>query len=307
MSHAESYPFDPDRLPKPVLEGHPEWVELHDFAWTLAAEKTRMSRGRWHLNTAWGSGDEEGWNYQWVWDTAFMILWARYGGGALPSIESFDNFYDLQRDDGYISMTYDYDTEKEPYPNRINPPLFAWVEWEYYLTTGDRSRFEWVVPHIEKHMAWIEANRTNSATGSDEPKANAGHEGTLYWFADCGSSGMDDSPRTPRLPEAGRFYQWIDLSSQVAHAYSCLARMHGALGNDEGAEALQVKAKVVGAEPFLPRHPPPRTVRLRQDGCQFLAHFGGDLPDRPPQRALRSPQGRKRVQHPHARPHPVRR
>ena len=83
---------------------------------------------------------------------------------SIPSVwGSYDIFYQLQRDDGYISMTYDFDTGKEPYPDRINPPLFAWGEWEYYRSTGDASRFTHAVPHIEKLMDWIDLPGTNLA------------------------------------------------------------------------------------------------------------------------------------------------
>jgi len=247
MSAEARFALDASRLPRPILGDHPEWVELHDFAWQVAARNVKQSRGRWHLDTAWCSGAEEALNYQWVWDTCFSALYARYSGGALPSVESLDLFYEYQGDDGFISMTYDFTTGEEPYPGRINPPLFAWVEWEYYASTGDSSRFANVVPTIERLMAWIQANRTSVATGSYGPNASESDQETpLYWFADCGSSGMDDSPRTPRLAEAGRFYNWIDLSCQMALSFDRLARMHRVLGDESAAAHWHTRARRVG-------------------------------------------------------------
>ena len=79
-------------------------------------------------------------NYQWVWDTCFMAMYCRYAPDQFPGIQSLDNFYELQRDDGFIAMTYDLNIGEEPYPDRINPPLFAWTEWMHFRATGDDSR-----------------------------------------------------------------------------------------------------------------------------------------------------------------------
>jgi hypothetical protein len=150
-------------------------------------------------------------------------------------------------------MTYDMTTNEEPWPNRINPPLFAWVEWEHYCTTGDSSRFSRTIAHIEKLMAWIDANRQTAPhrrrATFDSPNDGRGEsEDTyrLYHFEDCGSSGMDDSPRTPRNAEAGRFFDWIDLSSQMSLSFRLLARMHEVIGNSARAKEWNARASATG-------------------------------------------------------------
>ena len=237
-------------LPQPILANHPDLVELYYKAWELAAKRIRTSKnGRRHMDAGF---DTEG-NRQWVWDTCFMSLFCRYAADQFPGIQSLDNFYDLQRDDGYIGMAYDLDIGSEPWPNRINPPLFAWAEWEYYLATGDNSRFEHAIKHIEKLMDWIDNNRRTAPhrklTSKDTNEDDLGHSSSnyqLYYFADCGSSGMDDSPRTPRLPDAGKFFDWIDLSCQMVLSFKMLSKMHGVLGNDQRAAYWQNKAQEVG-------------------------------------------------------------
>jgi glycogen debranching enzyme len=234
---------DPSRLPVPFVARHPEWTDLCGFAWRLAATHIRRSRGRLHMDAAWDPAR----NYQWVWDTCFMALYCRYGAGQFPGVQSLDNFYELQRRDGYIGMTYDMTTGREPWPNRINPPLFAWVEWEYYRTTGDVSRLKRVLPPIERLMAWIDRNRLG------EPRRCLAPDGRLstktyrlYHFEDCGSSGMDDSPRTPRRPDAGRFFDWIDLSSQMALSFAMLSRLHAAAGQTTRARHWSRRAAELG-------------------------------------------------------------
>jgi hypothetical protein len=209
-------------LPKPNLDDHPEFIAIYDKAWQLAATHIkRHQKGYDFMDVAWADPKHL---YEWVWDSCFIALYCRYAPRQYPGMQSLDNFYNLQREDGYISMTYDVATGEEPYPDRINPPLFAWVEWEYYLTTGDSSRFARVIPHIERLMDWIDKNRRPAKWWKAEFFP-------LYCFEDCGSSGMDDSPRTPRHRDAGRFFEWIDLSAQMALSFRCLARMYAALGN----------------------------------------------------------------------------
>ncbi|MFO7535099.1 MAG: trehalase family glycosidase [Kiritimatiellia bacterium] len=242
-------PIDLTALPKPVLEGKPEWLALYDFAWRIAARNVRHSRGRDHLDAAWDPNR----NMQWVWDTCFMTFYGRYANGLFPGIQSLDNFYEMQREDGYIGMTYDMTTGCEPWPDRINPPLFAWAEWEYACATGDRSRLPRVIPPIERLMEWIDRNRRtaphrrlSSRDNSEDERVGSEDSYQLYYFEDGGSSGMDDSPRTPRVHAAGKYVDWIDLSAQMALSFRMLAAMHGAIGNAERAKAWEARARETG-------------------------------------------------------------
>lgn len=242
--------IDMARLPHPFVSGHPEWIELHDYAWKTAAQHILTSRGRDHMDAAWN----DGMNYQWVWDTCFITMYCRYAADQFPGIQSLDNFYELQRPDGFICMAYCMTDGKEPWPGHVNPPLFAWAEWEYYRSTGDASRFAHAIPHIEKLMGWIESNLRNQPhrrlRAKDGTCAGTGQSTDnyqLYCFHDCGSSGMDDSPRTPRLPEAGKYYDWIDLSSQMALSFRMLARMHRVVGNDKAATQWDKRAQEISA------------------------------------------------------------
>jgi len=236
--------IDLARMPQPFVAGHPEYAELHQFAWRLAVRHIRETNGIRHMDTAWDPAR----NYQWVWDLSFVGLFCRYAADLVPALGAYDRFYQLQRNDGYISMTYDFTTGEEPWPNRINPPLFAWAEWEYYRTSGDASRLARSVVHIERLMQWIDTNRRAPFRRCRKflmdkiPDVKDPDELLLYWFEDCGSSGMDDSPRTPRCAEAGRHFAWVDLCAQMVLSFRCLAAMHGALGNHDRAVAWSARA-----------------------------------------------------------------
>lgn len=239
---------DRTQLPQPILPEHPEWIELYDFAWDLAARHVRTSRGKPHLDTAWDRSR----NLQWVWDLCITALYCRYGGNLLPYMETLDFFYDFQAEDGFICMTYDFETGEGPWPDRINPPLFAWVEWEHYLVTGDSSRFAHATDHIERLMHWIDANRRTQPHPSRDvfnraDPSVACPEYSLYFFKDAGSSGMDDCPRAPRMADAGQFVDWIDLSAQMVLSFRMLSRMHAVLDNDERSRHWSDRAEELSA------------------------------------------------------------
>jgi len=189
-------------LPRPILGEHEYFVELYWQAWKILHEKIHHGTS---ANGFVANYLDEGFNeliYQW--DSCFMAMFAMYGGAGFPAMQTLDNFYQKQRLDGWICRVYGekngepahLPTETEP---MINPPLFAWVEWKYFLLTGDSSRFTRILPVLDSYFKWIDSN----CRGFDQAKG-------LYYNTHLGS-GMDNSPREG-IEQGG----WIDLSAQMA-------------------------------------------------------------------------------------------
>ncbi|MCC8153296.1 MAG: hypothetical protein LIP01_03225 [Tannerellaceae bacterium] len=91
------------------------------------------------------------------WDTHFMAMFGRYGHHIFPFINSHDNFYCRQHDDGMICRVINEDNGEDHYwglgvdnARACNPPLFSWAEIETYKVTGDKSRFALILPVLEK-------------------------------------------------------------------------------------------------------------------------------------------------------------
>ncbi len=213
--------YDKSKLPELVFESRPDLIELYNTTWQMAFDNIECpAKPGWlpQMGCMPGSGKI------WQWDSCFMAIFAKYANNEISPMNNLDNLYRLQRYDGYISMAYIIEQEKEAYQERINPPLYAWIEWEYYLFTGDDSRFERVYTVLDKYYNWLKANR----------RRNNG----LYWFEDTGSSGMDNSPRssfqTPNL--LGSDVCFIDLCCQQAlsaHYLSLIARKLGKIADEE--------------------------------------------------------------------------
>jgi hypothetical protein len=197
------------KLPEPILQIHPEWVQLYWKAWELAFHHLKQPEP--------GSGFvsnfvDPAFNANtFQWDTCFMVLFAHYAEPTFHAIGSLDNFYAKQHDDGYICREISRKTGQDfafhGLENTINPPLFSWVEWQNFLLTGDQSRFESVLPRLVKYYSWLKANRRRP-------------DG-LYWNTGLGA-GEDDLVRNSTT------YSWLDMSAQqVQNAYyiSLIAHM----------------------------------------------------------------------------------
>ena len=219
----EKYVFDKEKLPRPIIEGEDDYINLYYKAWQTAFENIEYI-------------DKDGWKsiltcmpgvgIMWQWDSCIMTFITNYSNGTLSALNNLDNLYMLRnKENGFMSMAYNLDNGEPTYGERINPPLMAFAEWEHYLVSGDFSRFERILPALEGIYEFIEKNRRRESCD-------------LYWFEDTGSSGMDNSPvsgyHSPSLNGSDTCF--IDLACQQALSAKHIALMCLKLGLDEKAE-----------------------------------------------------------------------
>ncbi len=213
-------------LPLPIVESHPEWIELYWAAWEMAWNKVSFGTPDNGLVDAYM---DEGFNEQiYQWDSSFICLFGRYGLRLFPVMATLDNFYRKQRADGYIQRVYSETTggEVEPVTDDepvVNPPLFAWIEWEYYRFSGDASRLAAVRPRLEAYYDWLRHHLRDPSSGG------------LYFQTQLGS-GMDNTPRGDAWRGG-----WVDMSAQQALAARALADLADATGDPERAAAWRAE------------------------------------------------------------------
>ncbi len=205
-----------DKLPIPILGSDKHWLELYWFCWEMAFKNIRKPEPGSPFVSNYI--DEAFSPNLFQWDTHFMLLFWKYAHHIFPAIRSHDNFYSRQHSNGYICReireSNGTDVYFEGINNTVNPPLFSWIEYEYYRFTGDKERLKTVIPALEKYGEWIEQNRKKKRTKHH-----------LYWQTNLGS-GMDNSPR--------KGSGWVDLSAQMAmhyHALSMIEIITGKVNN----------------------------------------------------------------------------
>ena len=228
----ERFIYDRDKLPRPVLEGHEDWIDLYYKAWELAFRNVEyLNKPGWKdiMTCMPGVG------ITWQWDSCIMTFITNYSNGTLNALNNLDNLYMLRREsDGFMSMAYVIETGEPAYGERINPPLMAWAEWEHYLVSGDSSRFGKVLPALEGIYSFIENKRKRDTCN-------------LYWFEDPGSSGMDNSPRGGYFAKHldGSDVCHVDLACQQALSADRISRICDVLGlPDKAAFYRSEKARI---------------------------------------------------------------
>ena len=229
------------RVPHPVLDDHPEWIDMYYKCWEIAASSVRLP------NTENGFVSlymDENFSPQiFIWDTAFMAMFGRYAPDLVPGIRSLDNFYVKQHEDGYICREIQEwdgrDFWPKENPNNLNPPLMAWVEWENFLLSGDMERLRRVLPHLKRHFRWIQNHRMNQRG--------------LYWSNGL-SSGMDNVPRPSIYPDelnptihrdwktwplpVEPLPSWICLTAQQAQSAYYIAKIADVIGDEKTQDAF---------------------------------------------------------------------
>ena len=208
-----TFMFEKSLVPEVIFDERPDFVKLYYKAWEQAAAHIKTVPGlpvERYMDEACMPGR------LWIWDTCFMVHFCKYSPDFFPGIHSLDNFY---------MPMYD----RAPSPCKIhhmdNPPLFAWVEYEYYRFTGDKSRiYRNLVEkcYLQKHFEFLEKE---CRFGYDSPltgsiamwqKFDAG-----YAWAGC-PSGMDNTPRS-----RGNYQRilWVDALAQMALSAKYIAKL----------------------------------------------------------------------------------
>jgi hypothetical protein len=216
------------RLPVPVLEDGEALISLYWYCWKTFFDVWFFSpTAPDHQAVAnligvksWGP-----WGSTMVWDTCFMLHFARYGHAVYPFITGLDNCYARQHENGFICRESDAQNREVYSTYPVNPPLFAWAEWEYFQISGDSERLRRVLTPLAKHYAWwmTYQRRKNG----------------LYWNTGMGE-GMDDSPRNALA------YYTMSAAAEQALAALCLARIAQVVGRQDLAAFFESEHAELG-------------------------------------------------------------
>jgi glycogen debranching enzyme len=223
-------------LPEPFWEGHEATIACYWRVWELAFGNLRRPAAgsgfvASYIDTAFN-------DCLFMWDSAFILLFARYGRHAFDFQRTLDNLYARQHPDGFICREISILDGKDRFERfdaaSTGPNVMPWTEWEHYLTSGDRERLALVFPVLLAYHRWLRRHHT-------------WRDGT-YWTSGLGS-GMDNQPRFPERSGVGTGWPerltyhghavWIDACLQQLLSADLLLRMADALDRMEEAEDLR--------------------------------------------------------------------
>ena len=261
---AGGYEIDMERVPKVHFAEHKDWEVLYDTAWESHKSNIRaISKGlnpELTTDTVQSYYVDEAFDDRiFQWDTLFMMLFDKYAQHEFPTLNSMDNFYYHQYDtdddsDGFICrMIYEEDGRDfyTDYRNvdAVNPPMFAWAEWEQYQIHGDIDRFlkvikgKTVLERLDSYYQFIKRTRRHKSGPMEGLYVSNGQ-----------GSGLDN---TPDQDYQGWGQAVKDMSFQQVQAADYICRIAGeVLDKKEGLttaqrqeyEALEDKYRLEGEE-----------------------------------------------------------
>jgi neutral trehalase len=117
--------------------------------------------------------------------TFFLV----YSNRNFPVLSLLDNFYHKQENDGAIRGEYSEKDGRPLYskanPEGVQPPLFAWAEYNIYHKIGLKKRVREIMPVLERYFAWMEKafkkdNGLYSVPLEATAMANSPRQGAYY-------------------------------------------------------------------------------------------------------------------------------
>ena len=221
-------------LPNPIWEGHAKELEMYWKAWEIAIGNIRAPQQgsgfvSSYLDTAYNGNI-------FMWDSSFILMFARYGTRFFPFQRTLDNFYAKQHPDGFICREIKADGADcfERYdPVSTGPNLMPWSEMVYYHQFGDTERLHKIFPALCAYYKWLRLNRT-------------WRNGT-YWSSGWGT-GMDNMPRVPEgyspIYSHGHMV-WLDTNLQQYFMAGLLLEMGFYLERWQEIEELEDEMKLL--------------------------------------------------------------
>jgi hypothetical protein len=212
------------KFPIPVLENEPEALAAYWYCWDALLRVWTFAPGALdHQAVAnligyrtWGP-----WGSTMVWDTCFILHFARFGGQAYPFISGLDNCYARQHENGCICRESDRENREVYMVFPVNPPLFAWAEWEWYQIKERLRRI--FLPLVKHYEWWMTYQR---------------RENGLYWTQ--GANEADDSPRNELM------YYAASATSYQALAALYRSRIAQELGREELQAFFEAQHRELG-------------------------------------------------------------
>lgn len=220
-AEAKTETFDSTKVPTPIFDEKPGYVELYWKAWEMAYDHVVEDPGVPQSPFM----DEVCYdNVIWIWDSCFMTLFNKYAeDDYFPGVANLNNIY---------MPFYDGASTTQKIWFADNPNLLAWVEWENYLMTGDVQRVNWLInekQYLQKHYQMMETAEPGdtipySSHTIAHQRLENGYTGSNQIV------GMDNSPRGRTYGESNIL--WIDTISQQALSAYYISKLAEVAGNE---------------------------------------------------------------------------
>lgn len=218
----------------PIWQGHECEIDAYYKAWEIAfsnifnpeKHSTFISP---FIDTAFNGN-------LFMWDSAFILMFSKYGDSIFKFQETLDNFYAHQHKDGFISRELIEKNGTDRFtrfdPSSTGPNILPWCEWEYYCMYRDKERLKQVFPPLLAYHRWLKEFRT-------------WRDGS-YWASGF-ACGMDNLPRLQ--PQYNVMFShghmvWIDTCFQAILSCEMLIKIASVIVRSEDVAELEEEKKI---------------------------------------------------------------
>ena len=165
-------------LPVPVLSAEDKYLaDAYYYAWSVAfgewlIDPPDKSQSVFYMC---GCPDWAGQGSSVDYDSAFIMMFAKYAYGVFPYIRTLDNIYARQHENGFIikeGTANNFEVYSSS-PAWAVTAYLAWTEYEYYKLSGDLSRIESVFLPLVKFYEWFRTYMEKC--DGTHPSVQAGH------------------------------------------------------------------------------------------------------------------------------------
>ena len=223
-----------ERLPRPIFDGHDDYIKCYDYAWKTAfSNVNRPADGSGFVSSFIDAAFN---GCVFMWDCSFIMMFTKYAERVFPFQRTLDNFYSHQHRDGFICREIEEDTGRDHFtrfdPSSTGPNILAWCELSYYENMHDDERLRRVYAPLRAFHKWFRDNRT-------------WRDGSYY--SSGWGCGMDNVPRFRCEDEEAFGYEcqfshghmvWIDTCLEQLLNCDCLIRMNSLLGGGDDVSDL---------------------------------------------------------------------
>lgn len=225
-----------DRLPKPIFDGHEDYLAAYDYAWRIAFRNTVKPGPESRFVSSFIDTAFNGCIF--MWDSSFIMMFTKYAGHIFNFQGTLDNFYGFQHRDGFICREIHQSNGTDQFshydPSGTGPNILPWCEWTYYENMKDIDRLRRVYAPLRGLHLWFRKNMT-------------WRDGT--YFTTGWGCGMDNIPRQPAGcdPHFSHGHMvWIDTCFQLLLSAQCLIKMNEVLGGEDDVSDLKGECEFLG-------------------------------------------------------------
>lgn len=147
-------------LPKPILcEADRYLIDAYYYAWSVAFDEWLInppdkSQSVFYIN---GCPDWAGQGSSVDYDSAFIMMYAKYSHGVFSYIRALDNIYARQHENGFIikeGTANNFEVYSSA-PAWAQTAYLAWAEYENFLLTGEINRIKEIFLPLVKYYEWF--------------------------------------------------------------------------------------------------------------------------------------------------------